>query len=142
IFKPLRQILGVIVVLFNPTLASTTILADLANLPISTVHVTVNALRSILDVPSPDDNISTIRLLHPSFREFITDKGRCDGRFWVDERLAHANLFYHCIEIMSKALKEDICGLRLLGTLATMVGEDVLKRALPAEVRYACRYWI
>src|SRR5690606_21881298 len=104
------------------------------------VNNIIGSLRSILQVLEGESNSGNIRLLHPSFRDFFVDKNRENEEYWVDECKAHEALFLQCIDVMSTALKEDICDLRFPDS--SVVELDVLEKVLPAEVRYACRYWI
>jgi len=134
-----RLIVGSIVIL--PDYLSSTILARLLELPVETIKVRLRCLHSVLDVPESDQ--SPIRLLHPSFRDFLQDQQRClERQFWIDENHTHGHLFMMCIKVMSKHLKRDMCKLRLPGALISKVKEIVLGNSLPLEVQYACQYWV
>ena len=62
----------------------------------------------VLDVP--DALNLPVRLIHPSFRDFLLDKNRCTNlHFLVDERQAHRTLADGCIRLMSNSLKQDVC---------------------------------
>lgn len=70
---------------------STASLASLLHLPQEDVEQTLTDLGSILDVPK--DQACSIRLHHPSFRDFLLDDRRCsDQQLWVDEKKTHAAL--------------------------------------------------
>ncbi|KAF2809507.1 WD40 repeat-like protein [Mytilinidion resinicola] len=43
---------------------------------------------------------------------------------------------------MSKSLRKDICNLRLPGTLAEEVDRSKVEECIPAQLQYACSYWI
>lgn len=43
---------------------------------------------------------------------------------------------------MSKALKQDICGLDTPGIFLTDVERSQVEQSLPPEVQYACLYWV
>jgi hypothetical protein len=43
---------------------------------------------------------------------------------------------------MSEKLRRDICGLSSPGALATDVQQERIKQCLPAELQYACLYWV
>ncbi|KAI9766575.1 MAG: hypothetical protein M1839_004873 [Geoglossum umbratile] len=134
-----RQIVGSIVILFDPLTANA--LAKLLHLEDWMVEVTLDSLRSISDFS--DDQDSPIRLLHPSFRDFLLDKQRCsDAQFLIDRKEAHNNLFVNSLEFMSKNLRRDMCNLRLPGTFVTEVEKSKLEEYLPRDVQYACRYWV
>jgi hypothetical protein len=143
-----RRVVGTIVVLFDSL--SVTSLAGLLYLaeseqediiPESTIHRTLDPLYSVL-VVSEDPQVP-IRLLHPSFREFLLDPQRCsDKQYWVDEKLMHFKLTEACLEVMSGSLKKNICSLESPGSLTSDVEKDVLIRCLPSHLQYACRYWV
>ena len=134
-----KQTVGSIVIL-SDTL-STTALTSLLDLPIRDVDEILKQLRAVLDVPDALD--LPVRLLHPSFRDFLLNKNRCsDLHFWVDERQAHRILADDCIRLMSNSLKQDVCGQEAPGTLVANVESSRIEQCLPPEVRYACLYWI
>lgn len=43
---------------------------------------------------------------------------------------------------MSNKLEGDICGLSVPGALARDIQGDLIKQCLPAELQYACQYWV
>jgi hypothetical protein len=137
--KRFKQIVGSIVILFDSL--SATALAELLDVPELEVYRTLVRLHSILEVPENQDSL--IRLLHPSFREFLLDKQRCkDPQFWVEEEEAHKDLAKRCLRFLSKSLRRDICGLRVPGALTSEVEKSRVDRYLSVPVRYACRYWV
>jgi hypothetical protein len=82
VLDPFKQTVGSIVIL-SDTLSKTA-LASLLGLQIDEVDEILKQLQAILDVPDALD--LPVRLLHPSFRDFLLDKGRCnDLQFWIDE---------------------------------------------------------
>jgi hypothetical protein len=137
-----KQIIGSIVVLSGPL--SPAALGKLLERDQEAIYLRLRHLRSVLNVP--DDQNAPIRLLHPSFRDFLLDKQRCcDPHFWVDEKKAHTALADYCMWLMSSprdGLRKDICGLHAPGTLVGEVKEDQIDQCLPAELQYACRYWV
>ncbi|EON63736.1 hypothetical protein W97_02964 [Coniosporium apollinis CBS 100218] len=134
-----RKIIGSIIVL-SETL-STAALASLLDEPRTTVDGTLGNLRSVLDMS--DGQGCPIRLLHPSFRDFLLSKERCsDPQFWVDEGKAHRELADSCLRVMSRGLRKDMCGLQKPGALASEVERSTVERCVPTELQYACRYWV
>lgn len=113
-------------------------LAKLISISGTQVTQTLERLQAILDVPK--DTAGFLRLHHPSFRDFLLNKGRC-GDFWVDEKKAHQRLATSCIQLMS-ALKKDICGMHAPGSQVSQVESGHLQECLPPEVQYACLYWV
>jgi hypothetical protein len=104
------------------------------------IEVTLRPLHSVLDISESND--STIQLFHVSFRDFLLDKDRCHEKFWIDEKRTHGDLAESCLQVMSNALRRDICGLQLPGTLISEVQESRVRDSLPIDVQYACRYWV
>ena len=139
LFDILRNILGGIVVLLSPLSADA--LANLLSLTQGEVAESLEDLHSILDVP--ENKSLPIRLHHPSFRDFILNPERCsDQRLWVDKTKANAALANGCLWIMSKKLRKDICDLQLPGAEVKDVHNEKIEQCLPAELQYACRYWV
>ena len=134
-----KRIVGLIVVLFD--LLSATALANLLSLSAKEVNLCLDSLHSLLNVPQ--DPESPIRLLHPSFRDFLLEPKRCQNTlFWIEERAAHEALFICCLQVMSDGLHRDLCGLESPGTLALEVDRSSVENQLPKHLRYACTYWV
>jgi NACHT domain-containing protein len=135
----LRTILGCVVVLLSPlSVLSLTRLLDLQR---EDVDDSLEGLHTILDIPK--DESRPIRLHHPSFRDFLLNKDRCnDLSFFVDQKQAHQGIVSNCIQLMSASLTEDICGVTVTGFLVTDIDQDRINQCLSPEVQYACLYWI
>ncbi len=133
----LKRTLGSLVVSLSPL--STSALSRLLQLPREEVDSIFNNLHAILDIP--DDPTRQLRLHHPSFRDFLLNEDRC-GDFWVDEKDAHQRLATSCIQLMSEALKKDICSMRAPGSQVSQVRSSLLQECLPPDVQYACLYWV
>jgi len=134
-----RRIVGSIVILLDVLSASA--LGQLLATKPREVERTLESLRSMLSYS--DSEGSPIRLLHPSFRDFLLDNRRCDDpRFSIVGDIAHGDLAVSCLELMSRHLKQDMCSLKLPGSLASEVDPSTVQRCLPNEVQYACRYWV
>lgn len=139
LFAYFRSVVGAIVTLFNPLSAEG--LAKLLNKPGIYVKQTLDDLHSVLDIPKAQE--LPIRLLHPSLRDFLLTKERCqDPRLWVGEKQVHWDLAKSCLQLMSNSLKKDICDLRSPGALASQVNGSRVDQHIPAELQYACRYWV
>ncbi|KAF1983490.1 hypothetical protein K402DRAFT_162769 [Aulographum hederae CBS 113979] len=130
----LRSLLGSIVTLLSPL--STQSLSKLLH---TAVDQTLDDLHTILSIPK--DPAHPLRLHHPSFRDFLFDKSRCE-EFWVDERQAHQILADNCISLMETSLKQDIYGVNTPNMLIADAKVARIEQCLPPEVQYACRYWI
>ena len=134
-----RQIIGAIVILFNPL--SAICIARLLYVDVKTIQIWLRHLYSVLNVP--DSQSYPIRLLHPSFHDFLLAKERCqDPQLWLDEEKAHGELADSCLRLMSGKLKRDICGLHAPGALARDIQGDQIEQRLPAEFQYSCRFWV
>jgi DNA-binding transcriptional ArsR family regulator len=136
-----RKLVGSIVILASPLPVGP--LARLLEVRQRTVERRLDALRSVLSVPSRKD--APISLLHLSFREFLVDpQKQGKSRFWVDEKRTHQELASHCLKLMSATggLRQDMCGLSKPGTLVSEVAEETVASSLPPELQYACRYWV
>jgi len=139
ISSQIRQVVGAIIILLDSLPA--TILDRLLLLREGTVHVRLRCLHSILDIPKSQG--SPIRLLHPSFRDFLLDQQRCkDPQFYVDKGEAHNQIFVSCLKLMSEYLKRDICNLQLPGALISNVEDGNVEKCIPLDVQYACRHWV
>ena len=139
--KDFKQVIGCIILLSEPL--SFTALGNLLGLDQEIIHLRLRHLRSVLNVP--EDHDSPIRLLHPSFRDFLLDKQRCrDLLFWVEEKQSHESLARCCLQRLTSGttrLKRDICNLHVPGILVEGVDWSLVKQHLPTELQYACQYW-
>jgi len=132
-----KSIVGSIAILFDPL--STTSLAKLLGVRKSDVECMLEPLFAVLDVPLSQN--SPVRLLHPSFRDFLLNRDR-SADFWVDEKKAHHDLAMSCLRLMPPNLKRDICGLGAPGFLTGEVKGHLVQQRLPLDLQYACRFWV
>jgi hypothetical protein len=135
----LRMILGSISLIRQPL--SPVALENLLGLKSSTVRETLVNLHSVVIVP--DDDIGTIRLLHPSFFDFITSPLHCrNPKFVVNLEIQHTLLARACFHAM-KGLQQDICGLRNPSILNNEVDDlsTRIKSNIPSHMQYACLHW-
>jgi hypothetical protein len=139
LLQMLKLVVGSFALLAEPLPSAT--LANLLQIRPETVNLRVRYLHSVLNIPQSQNH--PVRLLHPSFRDFLLNKDRCsDPNFWVDEKQAHRTLADNCIRLLSNSLKREICGQEAPGTLVANVESSRIEQCLPPEVRYACLYWI
>ncbi|KAF3309169.1 hypothetical protein TWF173_011399 [Orbilia oligospora] len=136
-----RQVVGTIVILSEPLSAAA--LAGLLGINQNVIHWSLRHLHSVLKVPKDQD--SDIRLLHPSFRDFLLDEKRChDPQFWIDKKMAHQQLAACCLKRLScshSGLKLDICNLKHLGTSMEEIDPSLATNTIPPEMQYACQYY-
>jgi hypothetical protein len=131
----LKSLLGSIVTLLSPL--STQSLSKLLSTSQDEVDQTLDDLHAILSIP--EDPTVPLRLHHPSFRDFLFEKARCE-EFWVDEKVAHQVLANYCMQLMSTSLKQDIYGIDASGMVVANTDRNLIEQGLPPEVQYACRY--
>lgn len=137
-YSLLRYVLGSIVVLCSELPANS--VAALLGLKGQDVQGTLKDLHSILAIPNKAHH--SLRLHHPSLRDFLLDNQRCTNPdLYVDEKEAHRKVLITCIRLMSTTLKKDICGLGAPGTLVQDIKTHQVERCLPPELQYACLYW-
>ena len=102
LFDLFRRIVGVIVILFNPL--STEALSKLLDIARHDIKQTLDDLYSVLEVP--ESQAYAIRLLHPSFRDFLLAKERCrNPQLWLDEKQVHGDMAKSCLQLMSDSLR-------------------------------------
>lgn len=103
----------------------------------------VDSIHSVLDVPSSQEVGKTIRLVHPSFRDFLLNPKRNSHRiFSVDVQYVHGYLLSSCLKIMASNLHRNMCNLERPGTRAKDVSKAEVDGKIPRPVQYACRYWV
>ncbi|KAJ7819116.1 WD40-repeat-containing domain protein [Mycena olivaceomarginata] len=135
-----RKIVGGIILLQNPL--SISALAQLLGHDEADLEGALTPLHSLFDVPSNHDQ--PVRIFHPSFRAFLSIQERCqDPRFTIPEGRTHAHLAFHCLEIMIRSLKRNICGIdndTVLNSEIPDLQSRLRDRVSPALL-YACQYW-
>lgn len=136
-----RTVVGSIVLLAEPL--STTSLANLLNISSSVINRRLISLHSVLSVPASAK--SPVRIFYLSFRDFLVDHDKRDTNpFWIDERATHKKIATRCLELLSSGdrLRKDICNLDMPEMAREYVRPAVINSHLPADVRYACLYWV
>lgn len=137
--KRFRQTVGPIIVSFD--VLSSSAFEGLLSIERDDIVLALNPLHSVLNIP--ENRESPIRLLHPSFRDFLLDRGRCrDDHFWIDQEEVHVKLAKDCLRLLFNGLKRDICNLKSSGYLACEVQIDQIESYIPKGIQYACRYWV
>ncbi|KAJ7300640.1 hypothetical protein DFH08DRAFT_673179, partial [Mycena albidolilacea] len=135
----LKMVLGSIVYLQDPL--SPMALERLLEPAAGRIRETFLHLHAVLIVPENESNI--IRLLHPSFANFITDPARCSiSKYIVKAEEQHTLLAQSCLVVM-KDLSRDICQIQnppLLNSEVTDLPARIVKH-IPAHVQYACSHW-
>lgn len=136
-----RNIVGSIVLLAEPL--STSALASLLAIPRFNIDRRLLSLHSVLSIPVSAE--SPIRIFHLSFRDFLVDPSKhATNPFWIDEKATHEKIAMRCLALLSSNdhLKKDICNLEMPGTARVDIPLAAIDSHLPADVRYACLYWV
>jgi hypothetical protein len=86
-----------------------------------------------------------IKVLHPTFREFLAEVGRANG-FLVNSVLSHALTAMGCLNTLEQVLEYDLLGLHNHHQVLPCNGDvqdlnTKLVAATTAAVRYASSYW-
>lgn len=114
-------------------------LLQLLNLSMDSFHATVHHLQSVVILPENQQDV--IRLMHPSFYEFIINPLRCIPRFLVKPELQHTLLAQACLNAL-KTLKKNICCIQ--DSLAILSHEELaplIHQYIPTSLQYACFHW-
>ncbi|KAF7136838.1 hypothetical protein CNMCM5793_006408 [Aspergillus hiratsukae] len=143
----MRRYLGSIVVLFaqlSPHALYTLVEIDTEEYGGIHAHSLLQKLQAILDIPiNKDENRAVIRLHHPSLCDFVLNDSRCnDSRFYVCRKQAHRIVLKGCLRLLSRSLRQDICGIGAPDASVKDVSEPGIDQVLPPAVQYACLYWV
>ncbi|KAJ7767761.1 WD40-repeat-containing domain protein [Mycena metata] len=137
--RELKTVLGCLLCVRNPI--SSLGLEKLLNLDKGRVREILLHLHSVVIVP--DDDNQDIRLLHPSFFDFLTNPTRClIPDFTVRPEQQHTVLALSCLCAMDE-LTRDPCHIGRPWLLNSEV-VDLPQRIttyIPAHIRYATRHW-
>ena len=132
----IRSILGFVVVSRRPlTLRSVCALLNIDNEEAKWAR---DKLASVL----PTGSRSVIRVIHPSFLDFLTDRKR-SREFFIDIKEHNASLARGILQQMNEGLRMNICRLTdrtiqndKISNLASRLDDHV-----PEELAYSCRFW-
>lgn len=137
--KNFKRIIGSIVLLAAPLSAST--LAQLLDISRDSIDNQLDLLHSVLNIPPDPD--SPIRLLHLSFRDFLTDPAKNkDTLFWIDKSQTHRDILTNCLRVMNQNLHRDICDMRNPGIARSAIDCQSILHHIPQELEYSCLNWV
>ena len=110
---------------------------DLAEINIHTIVAPMAALLSGTTDPSV-----SIRPLHTSFADFLTDRDR-SGEFFVDVHPIHNDLAFASLGVMKEKLGFNICRLPSSHIPNSKICDldDRVQNYIPPELAYSCRFW-
>lgn len=133
-----HQVVGVVVTLESPL--SVISLSKLINVSERLIITRLSPLHSVLSVPQ--NEALPVQLFHVSFRDFLHDeKTRGKTPFWVDKEEMHYTLATKCLLVCDR-LSKNICRLPRDGTQRAEIDLNTIGECLPAELQYACCYWV
>jgi len=134
----MAQILGTMEPLSLGSLASMRChFKDHAEINIRTIVAPMAALLS-----GATDASVPIRPLHASFADFLTDRDR-SHEFFIDVHPVHNDLAFASLGVMMEKLQFNICDLPSSHLPNSEVSDldDRVKKCIPAELAYSCRFW-
>jgi hypothetical protein len=136
-----KLVLGSIVLLRDPLSASD--LEHLLDLEAGTVKRALLRLHSALDIHEDENRV--IRIIHPSFHDFLIDASRCTiPRFAIVPKDHHEALARGCFNTLLKDLRRDICNIKDPTKLNSEVDKihDRIALHISCHLQYACRHWM
>ncbi|KIM82227.1 hypothetical protein PILCRDRAFT_473452 [Piloderma croceum F 1598] len=122
-----RAILGTLLVARNPLslAALTKLLSTGSQRP--PVHA-ISRLGCVLHTNT------IIRILHPSFADFLSNRIRCQSDAWfINMTLHNMRVAQFCLDHMDGYLRYNMCHLNL---------SKMADASLPEDVAYACEFWV
>ncbi|KAG8785035.1 hypothetical protein FRC12_018054 [Ceratobasidium sp. 428] len=104
------------------------------------VHAALSPLRSVLNIQTAGEGITT---LHKSFPDYMLSEARSQ-RFYCDAEQIHSMLAKRCLDVIKTSDPPfNICGLEPSFTLDEHVQDldQRIEQHISGELFYACRYW-
>ena len=120
-------IMGTILIAKNPL--SCKAIDNLLFLNRSSCH-TLSRLRCVLSW----SDTTPIRILHPSFADFLSDPRRCGSSWYINTSFHNRSFAVQCLHHLYSVLKRNICDLKL--------SPAAVDKVLPEETSYAAGSWI
>lgn len=106
------------------------------------IALALNALHSVIDIPEWHSESETIRILHPSFRDFLLDPKRCSNRFYLIRIPdTHGHLLTRCFISMISQLQRNILHISSPGAKARDISIDRIRAQIPEELQYSSQHW-
>lgn len=79
-----------------------------------------------------------VRLLHPSFADFLMTLSRCGREIWAFDAISyHHRVAAQCLSRLEGILRRNMCNMSLPKNIA-----DLADAIIPEDVAYACIFWI
>jgi hypothetical protein len=105
------------------------------------LHITLQHLHSVVIFPATQGQV--IRVIHPSFYDFLVDPARClNPKFLVHPEMQHSLLAQACLNAL-KMLKRDICEIKQPWKVHNEVENlpELVQQHISPVLQYACRHW-
>ncbi|CAH0023605.1 unnamed protein product [Clonostachys rhizophaga] len=139
VIQKFKSIVGPIVMLETPL--STESLSRLLQVPKAYIDDHLVMLHSVLSIPTSSDLL--VRMLHLSFRDFLTDRKNKEATdFWIDEKATHADIASRALALLDVELRQNMCNLPSWATERSSIKAGTINAFLPPEVQYSCSYWV
>jgi hypothetical protein len=138
VIERFHTVMGAVVVLYDTlTLCA---LSCLLQMETGEVRLALLHLHSLVVVL---DNENEIRLIHPSFRDFITQRCPKESRYFINPADHHCQLALMCFKAMEGGLKRDICDIQDMWKLNEEVKDldNRINSSIPTHLQYACCHW-
>lgn len=135
------QVLSTILGLFEPLTAQS--LATVLQMDVDTLFQILVPLSAVICVPKTSGE--TIKIIHLSFREFMTSRVKRDRPDLLCGTEDHqATLAHNLLQVMHNGLKFNICDLptSYLRNIEMPNRDQCLKEHIGEHLRYACRFWV
>lgn len=135
-----RTVAGSIVLLAEPLSAQS--LATMLDVSLTLIDDTLQPLHSVLHIPA--SRTSSIRLLHLSFHDFLTDPLlKSSNKFYIDAGRTHARLAQQCVWRLNQpgVLSNDLCKISRPGARRVKYSMDYVAGYLTSDIAYACCHW-
>jgi WD40 repeat protein len=134
-----NRVIGSIVVLSDTVTSAE--LSTILDEPEDNILPMLHCLYSVLDIPEEADR--RIRLVHPSFRDFLLDPARSSNKtFSVDAKSTHRDLLFCCLRLMKAYLRRNMCNIQWPGTRTHDIPKARIDQLIAHPTQYACRNWI
>ena len=133
----IRQVLSAVVCACSPL--SINDLGMLLNMSGQKIRGSLSFLHSVIYVPLLEDPTFPISTFHASFTDYITDHNRSRDKY-LDPSESNRRLALHCLDLMQKRLRTNICRLAERPPNAR-ISSSTIKKFIPNGLAYACSYW-
>ncbi|KAI1119517.1 putative WD-repeat protein [Nemania sp. NC0429] len=139
IYASFNRVVGSIVVLSDTVTPAqlATILAE----PEDNILPLLRSLYSVLDIPEEPEK--RIRLVHPSFRDFLLDPARSSKKnLWVNAKATHRDLLFCGLRLMKEHLRRNMCDIEWPGTRVREIPKAHIDQLISHPIQYVCHNWI